>query len=299
MWITGIFSLSGVFWYCIFYQKEKRLLNRLQQMLDCAIDGELERTEISEEKYSALENSMKQYLDSNFLARKNQQEQKEVIQKLISDIAHQTLKVTENVEAVAWCNVDDAKGYIFQSRPGGQAQYILTEFGINGIQGMKKDKNKEITKLLASTAYNTLMGYGLTSEQGLIFTGGMTVLDVMNLDVEIDKFNEKIDDETEKIEIGTALNALGVENVALQFHEDQVHIEVSLCCKETYERLYAYYKSTTSFTNDEIREKIEKILEKWTKKGLSNTDDKLINDYTNWFFAQSGETIFEDMREHD
>jgi len=39
-------------------------------MLDDAIDGELERTEISEEKYSALENSMKQYLDSNFLARK-------------------------------------------------------------------------------------------------------------------------------------------------------------------------------------------------------------------------------------
>ena len=75
IWVAGIFVLSGVFWYCIFYQKEKRLLNRLQQMLDCAIDGELERTEISEEKYSALENSMKQYLDSNFPARKNQQEQ--------------------------------------------------------------------------------------------------------------------------------------------------------------------------------------------------------------------------------
>ena len=54
-------------------------MNRLQQMLNYAIDGELERTEISEEKYSALENSMKQYLDSNFLARKNQQEQKEVM----------------------------------------------------------------------------------------------------------------------------------------------------------------------------------------------------------------------------
>ena len=52
-----------------FYQKEK-LLNRLQQMLDCAINGELERTEISEEKYSALENSMKQYIDSSFLAKK-------------------------------------------------------------------------------------------------------------------------------------------------------------------------------------------------------------------------------------
>ena len=79
LWITVIFILSGVFWYFLFFQKEKRLLNRLQQMLNYAIDGELERTEISEEKYSALENSMKQYLDSNFLARKNQQEQKEVM----------------------------------------------------------------------------------------------------------------------------------------------------------------------------------------------------------------------------
>ena len=91
MLIVVIFVLSGVFWYSLFYEKEKKLLNRLQQMLDCAIDGELERTEVSEEKYSALENSMKQYIDSSFLAGKNQQEQKEVIQKLISDIAHQTL----------------------------------------------------------------------------------------------------------------------------------------------------------------------------------------------------------------
>ena len=96
--ITAIFILSGVFWYFLFFQKEKRLLNRLQQMLNYAIDGELKRTEISEEKYSALENSMKQYLDSNFLARKNQQEQKEVIQKLISDIAHQTLTPISNLK---------------------------------------------------------------------------------------------------------------------------------------------------------------------------------------------------------
>ena len=96
--IVGIFVLSGIFWHSIFYQKEKKLLNRLQQMLDCAIDGELERTEISEEKYSALENSMKQHLDSCFLARKNQQEEKEVIQKLISDIAHQTLTPISNLK---------------------------------------------------------------------------------------------------------------------------------------------------------------------------------------------------------
>ena len=70
MLIVGIFVLSGIFWYSIFYQKDKKLLHRLQQMLDCAIDGEMEQTEISEEKYSALENSMKQYIDSSFLAKK-------------------------------------------------------------------------------------------------------------------------------------------------------------------------------------------------------------------------------------
>ena len=98
MLIVVIFVLSGVFLVRFFYQKEKKLLNRLQQMLDCAIDGELERTEVSEEKYSALENSMKQYIDSSFLAGKNQQEQKEVIQKLISDIAHQTLTPISNLK---------------------------------------------------------------------------------------------------------------------------------------------------------------------------------------------------------
>lgn len=69
MLIVVIFVLSGV-WYSFFIRK-KKLLNWLQQMLDCAINGELERTEISEEKYSALENSMKQYIDSSFLAKKS------------------------------------------------------------------------------------------------------------------------------------------------------------------------------------------------------------------------------------
>lgn len=85
MLIVVIFVLSGVFWYSFFYQKEKKLFNRLQRMLDCAIDGELERTEISEEKYSALENSMKQYIDSSFLAKKNQQEVDEELVMEVTD----------------------------------------------------------------------------------------------------------------------------------------------------------------------------------------------------------------------
>ncbi|WP_282923703.1 sensor histidine kinase [Mediterraneibacter massiliensis] len=96
--IVGMFVLIGIFWYSVFYQREKRLLDRLQQMLDHAIDGELECTEISEEKYSVLENSMKQYLDTHLLERENQEEQKEIIQRLISDIAHQTLTPISNLK---------------------------------------------------------------------------------------------------------------------------------------------------------------------------------------------------------
>ena len=82
----------------LFLSERKKAFEPAAANADCAIDGELERTEISEEKYSALENSMKQYIDSSFLAGKNQQEQKEVIQKLISDIAHQTLTPISNLK---------------------------------------------------------------------------------------------------------------------------------------------------------------------------------------------------------
>ncbi len=92
------FVISGGFWYLLFYQKEKGLINRLQEMIDQARSGRLDRTEISEEKYSALENSLKQYLDCSLLSEENQQRQKEIIQTLISDIAHQTLTPISNLK---------------------------------------------------------------------------------------------------------------------------------------------------------------------------------------------------------
>lgn len=92
------FAVSGVFWYFIFYRKEKRLLGRLQKMIDSAKDGELRRTEISEEQYSALEDSLKQYLDNSILSGENRQKQKDMIQSLISDIAHQTMTPISNLK---------------------------------------------------------------------------------------------------------------------------------------------------------------------------------------------------------
>ena len=96
--IFVIFVISGGGWYLVFSQREKRLINRMQDMIDQARNGRLDRTEISEEKYSALENSLKQYLDGSLLSEENQQKQKEIIQTLISDIAHQTLTPISNLK---------------------------------------------------------------------------------------------------------------------------------------------------------------------------------------------------------
>lgn len=91
-------TLSGICWYLYFCRREKRLLNRLQNMIDHAAGGELKREEISEEKLSAVENSLKRYLDDSVLAGENKKKQKEIIQELISDISHQTLTPISNLK---------------------------------------------------------------------------------------------------------------------------------------------------------------------------------------------------------
>lgn len=93
-----IFLLSGLLWYLYFSRREHRLIGRLQALVDQALSGTLKRGEISETKLSALENSLKRYLDDSLLAKENQHQQKAVIQGLISDIAHQTLTPISNLK---------------------------------------------------------------------------------------------------------------------------------------------------------------------------------------------------------
>ena len=85
---------------CLFYynRKETRLFSRLQHMLDDARDGTYQISQISEETISQFENSFKRYLDDSQLTKEKQKEQKEMIQQLISDIAHQTLTPVSNLK---------------------------------------------------------------------------------------------------------------------------------------------------------------------------------------------------------
>lgn len=96
--IIIVLILSGICWYLYYQYREKQLVERLQHMVDQAVAGKIEREEISESKVSALENSLKRYLDDSLLARENQMLQKNMIQGLISDIAHQTLTPISNLK---------------------------------------------------------------------------------------------------------------------------------------------------------------------------------------------------------
>lgn len=99
---TGILIIvsvvAGFICYKYFYFKERRLLDHLEKMIDDAQNGRLSRSEISEEKLSVVENSLKRYLDDSLLENENQKKQKELIQQLISDIAHQTLTPVSNLK---------------------------------------------------------------------------------------------------------------------------------------------------------------------------------------------------------
>lgn len=93
--------LAGIALHFYYEKREKKLLSRLQKMVDDAISGRYRGSGHSESQMSLLENSFKRYLDNSVITEDAQKEQKEMIQKLISDIAHQTLTPISNLKLYA------------------------------------------------------------------------------------------------------------------------------------------------------------------------------------------------------
>lgn len=92
------FFVGGGFWYGFFWHQEDELLSHMDDLISQAERGTFERPDISEEKLSAVEEHLKRYLDNSAVAAANQQEQKQMIQSLISDISHQTLTPVANMK---------------------------------------------------------------------------------------------------------------------------------------------------------------------------------------------------------
>lgn len=90
------FAAAGLMWYLYFYRKEKKLLQRLYDIIEQAEAGS-----ISEEKVSMIEDKFRRFVNGCLLENENNRQQKQVIQKLISDISHQTLTPIANLKLYA------------------------------------------------------------------------------------------------------------------------------------------------------------------------------------------------------
>lgn len=103
--VNGIFLLFSVlcsivlllvmFYY--FKSREKKLYSRLQGMLDEAVSGTFEDKHLDETPVSAIENSMWRYLCGHQLAYQDVVQQREWVQQMISDIAHQAVTSISNI----------------------------------------------------------------------------------------------------------------------------------------------------------------------------------------------------------
>lgn len=78
-----------------------RTLDRLDQMLDEAIEGTFCEENYDESKLSRLESKWKQYLAATVLAEENMKQEKENIKSLVSDISHQTKTPMTNLKLYA------------------------------------------------------------------------------------------------------------------------------------------------------------------------------------------------------
>lgn len=122
--LAGIVSFfaSGLMWYFYFYRKEKKMLQRLYDVIEWAegcsaskeadtacMSGDRDTDELkkkasetdSEEKVSMIEDKFRRFVNGCLLENENNRQQKQVIQGLISDISHQTLTPISNLKLYA------------------------------------------------------------------------------------------------------------------------------------------------------------------------------------------------------
>ena len=78
-----------------------KVLRRLNEMLDSALDGSFEEHHYDETELSKIETKWNRFLSSSSLARKNIEKEKENLQSLVSDISHQTKTPVANMKLYA------------------------------------------------------------------------------------------------------------------------------------------------------------------------------------------------------
>ena len=79
------------------YWRTRRLLGRLDHMLESAMDGHFSESEYTEDMLSRLDARMYQYLSMDRQDRKETEKERDAVKSLVSDISHQTKTPVANI----------------------------------------------------------------------------------------------------------------------------------------------------------------------------------------------------------
>lgn len=80
---------------------ENRTIDRLDKMLDAALDGDFRESDYDETKLSRLETKWKRFLGASSLSKEALTREKESVKSLVSDISHQTKTPMTNIRLYA------------------------------------------------------------------------------------------------------------------------------------------------------------------------------------------------------
>lgn len=96
--MIGTLSLAAAIVLAVItHYKRKKVVLRMRQMLDAAIDGTFTESKYDESLYSAVENKLSEYLNASEISARRTAMEKDRIKTLIADISHQTKTPISNI----------------------------------------------------------------------------------------------------------------------------------------------------------------------------------------------------------
>ena len=96
--VLGIMALAALLLGLWFWLDARRTVRRLDRMLSTAIDGGFGEESFDESAPSALESRMARFLNGSARSLRGVQRQRESIQRMLSDISHQTKTPLANLK---------------------------------------------------------------------------------------------------------------------------------------------------------------------------------------------------------
>lgn len=95
--VSSIITIVSICVVIINNYNIRKTMNKLDTMLDLAINGKFTETTYDESVLSAIESKMNDYLSASVISAKNIEFEKDKVKSLISDISHQTKTPISNI----------------------------------------------------------------------------------------------------------------------------------------------------------------------------------------------------------